>query len=245
MPSYAHRLDRFISKAIGIKRSEVRALLASGRVVVDGVVARDIAQQVGQFSRINIDGKVLQAVKPVHVMMNKPAGIVSATKDDKHPTVIDLLEREDREQLHIAGRLDFNSTGLLLLSNDGDWSKQLSLPERNIQKVYTVALAKPVTADYIDAFAAGMFFEHEGITTRPAQLKILPDATLDMSPVYRAEVWLCEGRYHQIKRMFGRFQNEVLALHRRRIGSLALDENLLPGQSRDLSEAELSALSAY
>jgi 16S rRNA pseudouridine516 synthase len=245
LPSYSNRLDRFISKAIGVKRSEVRALLASGRVQVDGLVAKDIAQLVGQFSHITVDQKTLQAVKPVYVMMHKPAGVVSATKDDKHQTVVDLLERDDREQLHIAGRLDFNSTGLLLLSNDGDWSKQLSLPERNIQKVYTVTLAKPVTADYVDAFAAGIFFEHEGITTRPAQIKILSGATVDNSPVYRAEVWLCEGRYHQIKRMFGRFQNEVLALHRHQIGNLILDKNLLPGQSRDLSEAELSAISGY
>lgn len=235
MPSYSHRLDRFISKHAGVKRGDVRAALAQGRVSVDGCIASDIAQPVGQFTHVSLDGRVLQARRPTYVMMNKPAGVVSATSDKQHQTVIDLLDREDRHELHISGRLDFNSTGLLLLSNDGAWSKRLSLPERAIAKVYTVTVARPLHADYIEAFAAGMVFEYENITTLPAKLTLLSE--------FVAEVSLTEGRYHQIKRMFGRFQNEVLALHRRRIGDVELDRRLAPGQSRDLTADEVLALS--
>lgn len=206
-------------------------------MLVNGKAARDIAQQIDQFSHVTFDGCSLQAQQALYVMLNKPAAVVSATKDAEHTTVIDILQRDDREQLHIAGRLDFNSTGLLLLSNDGDWSRQLSLPERQILKVYTVTLAQPLNADYVAAFAAGMYFKYENITTRPAQLRIVSD--------YVAEVSLCEGRYHQIKRMFGRFQNEVLTLHRHRIGSLDLDKSLAPGESRDLTRGELAQIAHY
>jgi 16S rRNA pseudouridine516 synthase len=167
-------------------------------------------------------------------MLNKPAAVVSATKDAEHTTVIDILQRDDREQLHIAGRLDFNSTGLLLLSNDGDWSRQLSLPERQIAKVYIVTVAQPLNTDYVAAFAAGMYFEYENITTRPAQLTIVSD--------YVAEVSLCEGRYHQIKRMFGRFNNPVIDLHRTAIGHIQLDPTLQQGQYRALIADEISAI---
>lgn len=234
MPSYAHRLDRFISKRTGIKRSEVRLILAQGRVSVDGGVASDIAQPIGRFSHVTLDGQVLQARQPVYLMMNKPAGVVSATTDQKHQTVIGLLDRDDRHELHIAGRLDFNSTGLILLSNDGAWSRRLSLPERAIPKVYTVTVAQPLGIEYVEAFATGMYFAYEGITTRPAKLTLLSERV--------AQVSLTEGRYHQIKRMFGRFQNEVLALHRQRIGGLELDPRLAPGQSRELTATEVLAL---
>lgn len=234
MSSLNSRLDRFISRQTGIKRGDVRAVLAQGRVLVDGQVATDIAQLISQFSMVSFDDRCLQARQPVYVMLNKPTGVVSATKDAEHTTVIDLLQRDDRDQLHIPGRLDFNSTGLLLLTNDGAWSKQQSLPERQIVKVYTVTVAQPLTTEYVEAFAQGMYFAYENITTRPAQLRIISD--------YVAEVSLCEGRYHQIKRMFGRFQNEVLGLHRHRIGTLDLDVKLAPGEYRDLSISEVAAL---
>ncbi len=234
MISNKSRLDRFISRQTHIKRSDVRALLAQGRVTVDGEVATDVALVINQFAVVVVDGRCLPAKKPRYIMLNKPAGVVSATKDGCHTTVIDLLERGDRDQLHIPGRLDFNSTGLILLTNDGHWSRQLSLPDRQIAKVYTVTVAEPLSAVYVDAFAAGMYFEYENITTRPAQLEIVSE--------HIAEVTLCEGRYHQIKRMFGRFQNEVLSLHRHRIGSLELDAKLAPGEYRDLSIREVAAL---
>jgi 16S rRNA pseudouridine516 synthase len=199
---------------------------------VGGKPATRINQVIGQFTHVQLDDEVLQARNPTYIMMHKPTGVVSATRDDRHKTVIDLLDRADRSELHIAGRLDFNSSGLLLLTNDGRWSRQLSLPQSNISKIYRVTLERPLTTDYIQAFAAGMYFEYEGIKTQPAGLRIIDD--------YVAEVSLVEGRYHQIKRMFGRYGNRVLRLHRIAVGSLALDPALRAGQSRDLSAAEVT-----
>lgn len=235
MQSKRARLDRFISEQMGINRRDVRPLLAQKRIVVDGSPATDINHVIDEFSHVTLDDQVLQDNTPSYVMMNKPAGVVSATKDEQHRTVIDLLERPDRHHLHIVGRLDFNSSGLLLLTNNGRWSRQLTTPENNIAKLYRVTLEKPVTEAYIRVFSEGVYFPFEDITTRPAKLHIVSD--------YVAEVSLMEGRYHQIKRMFGRFDNEVLTLHRIAIGNLSLDPSLPPGQSRALTDREVINIS--
>jgi len=231
MPLKRTRLDRFLSKSAGINRRDVKLMLARQRVEVDGCVAIDACQQVNEFSKVVLDGQLLQDNTPHYVMLHKPVGVVSATKDEQHKTVIDLLDRDYHPCLHIAGRLDLNSSGLLLLTNDSRWSRRLSAPEMKVTKLYRVTLEKPLTEDYIRAFAEGMYFAYEGITTQPAKL--------DIVSAYVAEVSLVEGRYHQIKRMFGRFRNPVLALHRLSIGGLELDAALMPGCSRELTEWEI------
>lgn len=231
MPSKRLRLDRFLNKHAGVTRRSVRQVLAQGRVQVDDVRAAGISQVIGPFTRVMFDGLVLQDNKPLYVMMNKPEGVVSATKDDKHRTIIDLLDRPERFDLHIAGRLDFNSTGLILLSNDSRWSRNLSNPEHKVTKWYRVETEKPIVDEAISAFANGMYFRYEDITTLPAQLIILEP--------HIAQVGLTEGRYHQIKRMFGRFDNKVAALHRVSIGHIQLDAALAPGQSRELTDEEI------
>ena len=235
MQSKRTRLDRFISQHLRVNRKDVRLMLARKRVSVDGVTAYNIDQAIDEFSLIVVDGQVLQANTPVYVMMNKPVGVVSATIDEQHRTVIDLLDRRDKNNLHIVGRLDLNSSGLLLLTNDGRWSRQLTSPQNKVTKVYRVTLENPLTEEYIHAFAEGMFFAYEGITTKPATLEIIAD--------HVAQVSLTEGRYHQIKRMFGRFRNPVLELHRTAIGQLSLDAYLLPAQSRDLTSQEVRGIS--
>ena len=234
MPSKRTRLDRFLSAHIGISQKATRLILAQGRVLVDGCIASDRQQLIDEFSHLIFDDQVLQSNTPRYLMLNKPPGVVSATKDDKHKTVIDLLDRSDRNNLHIVGRLDFNSTGLLLLTNDGRWSRRLTEPDNKVSKLYQVKLADPITQATVDAFAEGMYFEYEDIITRPAELRIIND--------YEAEVSLTEGKYHQIKRMFGRFQNEVLKLHRIAIGNLALDLSLATGESRELSTEEVCTI---
>jgi len=207
-------------------------MLAKGRVKVDGKLARDIDQIVDEFSHICMDDKVLQANMASYVMLHKPVGVVSATIDDKHRTVIDLLERDDKESLHIVGRLDLNTSGLLLLTNDGRWSKQLMDPEHKVGKLYRVHLQNPLTSEYISGFAKGMYFEFEDITTLPAELEIIDSHT--------ALVTLYEGRYHQIKRMFGRFRNPVIGLHRISVGNIVLDDSLQAGESRALTIDEIT-----
>ena len=230
------RLDRYLSKRLGIKRKDVRLLLAQGRVNIDGERARDVGRIISVFDRISVDGNVTQNRPRRYVMLNKPAGVVSATIDRRHTTVIDVLAPDDGAELHIVGRLDFNSTGLVLLTNDGRWSQRISQPGRKLLKRYRVMVESPLTPEYVRQFQQGMYFAYEGITTRPAQLTILSD--------YAAEVGLVEGRYHQLKRMFGRFNNKVLSIHRVAVGPLHLDEHLLVGQSRNLTAAELAVIAS-
>jgi 16S rRNA pseudouridine516 synthase len=234
MQSKHARLDRFLSQRLGQSRREIQHLLAAGRVQVDRAVTRDGQQRIGPFSTVQLDTELLQANQARYLMLHKPAGVVSATRDSRHRTALDLLDEELRGDLHIAGRLDFHSTGLLLLTNDGDWSRALSAPENRIGKRYRVTLEQPLGEEYVAAFAEGMWFAHEGITTRPAQLVIVSE--------HVAEVTLIEGRYHQIKRMFGRFRNRVLSLHRFAVGDLLLDPELQAGASRDLTAVEKIAV---
>jgi 16S rRNA pseudouridine516 synthase len=232
MTGKKHRLDRFISAKTGTPKSEVRLMLAQKRIHVDGQLATDINQPVDQFSYVVLDSTLLQNNIRRYIMMNKPIGVVSATKDEQHKTVMDLLCEEDAADLHIVGRLDLNSSGLLLLTNDGEWSRALMSPENKVSKVYEVTLENPITQNYIQAFAEGMYFSYEDITTKPAQLERISECI--------ARVTLEEGRYHQIKRMFGRFRNPVLALHRVSIGEIKLDDGLAPGEYRVLRENEIN-----
>ena len=236
MKSTTCRLDRFISQNSAFKLSDVRLLIAQKRILLDGQVAHTIQQKVMQFTHVVLDGQCLKNDQPLYLLLNKPQGIVSATKDLKHTTVLDLLEHPNKDELHIVGRLDFNTTGLVLLTNDGAWSRRISLPETKLPKTYEVTLAKPVTAEYIKVFREGIYFAYEDITTQPAELEIVSQ--------YHARLSLVEGKYHQVKRMFGFFQNEVLALHRVSVGPLTL-AGLELGQSRELTLEELAAIASH
>nr|WP_210397678.1 pseudouridine synthase [Motiliproteus sediminis] len=215
-------------------RQLARHWLASGRIAVDGVRIADGCYPVTPFSRVTLDDQPIQTRQPRYFMLHKPGGYLSATSDPDHPTVMELLDDADSGQLHIAGRLDRASTGLLLLTDDGRWSRRLTEPERRVAKVYRVDTEDPIHPDTARRFAEGIYFDYEGITTRPVELQQLGPRQVRLT--------LFEGRYHQIKRMFGRFRNRVLSLHREQIGSLALDPDLAPGEYRPLTPAEVSAL---
>ncbi|WP_220813072.1 16S rRNA pseudouridine(516) synthase [Pseudomonas paralcaligenes] len=229
------RLDRFLSNLPRFSRADARLLLAEGRLRVDGQVVRDSRHEVREFSRIELDGELLQAGKPArYFMLNKPAGVVSATEHAEYRTVLDLLDEPDRHDLHIAGRLDLTTTGLLVLTNDGLWSRHLTQPRNRLGKVYRVHTEQPITEAYAEVFARGLYFAYEDLTTLPAELEILDS--------HCALLTLHEGRYHQVKRMFGHFRNRVIGLHRERMGPLRLDEHLAPGQYRPLSADEIAAV---
>jgi len=229
------RLDRFLSNLPRFSRKDVRYVLVGGRVRVDGAVIKDPHREVREFSRVEIDDELLQAGKAArYFMLHKPLGCVSATVDPKHPTVIDLLDEPDKQELHIAGRLDFNTTGLMLLTNDGQWSRRLTQPETKQPKVYYVETEQLIDERYVHKFAEGFYFAFEDLTTQPAELTILGPRSARLSIV--------EGRYHQVKRMFGHFDNKVLRLHRESMGRLMLDPALAPGQHRSLDAAEILAV---
>jgi 16S rRNA pseudouridine516 synthase len=229
------RVDRFLSNLPRFNRQQVRLLLVQGRVQVDGEPVHDSHHPVSEFSQVVVDGEVLQTGRPPrYFMLHKPMGCVSATSDPQHPTVLDLLEEPDKQRLHIAGRLDFNTSGLLLITDDGQWSRRLTQPGSKLPKVYHVQTEQPIAEHYVETFANGIYFAFEDLTTLPAQLTLLGS--------HSARLTLVEGRYHQVKRMFGFFQNKVLRLHRERIGEIVLDPLLAPGQYRALTAEEIQPI---
>lgn len=231
------RLDRFIAHHALISMREVQLLLAKNVIRVNGVYPESKQQKVSQFDLIEINGQPLLQIQPCYLMLNKPAGVVSATEDTQFQTVLDLVPDElceNKETLHYAGRLDRASTGLMLLTNDSEWSRALAEPSKKQQKHYSVEVEKPLKPDDVEAFSKGFFFEYEQQWTQPAQLEII-------SP-NEAKVIICEGKYHQIKRMFAKCDNRVVSLHRYQIGEIVLDKTLPAGGIRSLTLEEIMSI---
>ncbi len=226
------KLDRFLAKHDAMGGKNARRLLMEKRVSVDGNLVTDGTREVNRFSRIELDTRVIQeSERAIYLMLHKPMGYLSATMDDTHPTILDLIDDPDRSTLHIAGRLDRNTSGLVLLTNDGRWSKRLMTPDKKVPKVYLVETSEPIALEAVAAFAEGFYFHTEDLTTLPARLIILDK--------HHARLTLYEGRYHQVKRMFHRVNNRVISLHRESIGSIKLPSNLAVGQWRPLTAEEL------
>ncbi|EJN37686.1 pseudouridine synthase family protein [Pseudomonas sp. GM84] len=229
------RLDRFLANLPCYNRQQVRLLLVQRRVRVDAKVVTDPQAEVREFSCVEVDDQLLQAGRPArYLMLHKPAGCVSATQDPQHRTVLDLLPAELREDLHIAGRLDYNTTGLLILTNDGQWSRRLTQPTTKLPKHYLVETEDEIGDHYVAKFREGFYFAFEDLTTLPAQLDILGPR--------QARLAIVEGRYHQVKRMFGHFDNKVVGLHRESMGAIQLDPRLAPGEFRALTGDEIATV---
>ncbi len=228
------RLDRFIESKLSFSAQTVRELFLQRLVLLNGVAVTEGRGRISEFCRVEVAGKILQAREAIYLMFHKPPACVSATRDTKNATVIDLLEFPQKHDLHIAGRLDFNTTGLMLLTNDGKWSRKITQPLQKIPKTYLVHTKDEITDDYIRVFAEGIYFGFEDLTTLPAELIVL-------SP-HSARLTIYEGRYHQIKRMFGFFNNEVVNLHRLSMGEIVLDQNLVAGTYRLLTYEEIDSI---
>jgi 16S rRNA pseudouridine516 synthase len=227
------KLNRLLGKHDSTGRSRAQAMIVAGEVCVNGEVELEGTREVSRFDRVEAKGEVIQAGRrALYVMLHKPAGYLSATIDAEHPTVLDLIDDPDKAELHLAGRLDRASTGLVLLTNDGVWSKRITEPVFKLPKTYLVETAEPIAPEAVAAFAAGFYFHTEDLITQPAELVLLAQRS--------ARVTLWEGRYHQIKRMFHRVGNRVTRLHRESIGPLRLPEDLAAGEWRLLTEAEVA-----
>jgi 16S rRNA pseudouridine516 synthase len=197
-------------------------------------VARDPALTVTSAQSVVLDGQELPWPRSYYVMLHKPLGVVCSTTDPVHTPVHLLVNKPFAKELHAAGRLDADSTGLVLLTNDGAWSHQLTSPRRHCDKSYLVTLERPLDPALVERFASGIVLNDDPAPTLPAQLEVLGD--------HQARVILHEGRYHQVRRMFAACGNHVVALHRERIGPLALDPTLEERQWRELSATEVEAL---
>ena len=232
------RLDKFVADAAQLTRSAARSLIAKGRVTVNGQVCRKADCALKEGDSVCAGGKPLGREEYVYIMLNKPAGVVSASTDGRDKTVVDLVGGAfPRRQLFPAGRLDKTSTGFVLLTDDGAFAHDILAPKRHVPKTYRVVLDAPVTPAMVKAFAAGVTLA-DGQTMQPARL--IPD---EADP-FAATVVLRQGVYHQIKRMFGVLDAGVNQLHRTAIGGLALDEGLAPGAWRLITPEEKALIQA-
>lgn len=229
------RLDKVLAAQSTWSRKDVKELIRKGRVTVNGLPERRPDRKIcWETDRVEVEGRPLVLRRHLYLMMNKPAGVVSATRDESCPTVVDLVPPELRRQgLFPAGRLDKDTTGMVIITDDGDLSHRILSPRSHVPKVYLARLDCLLTNEMAEGFSRGIPLGEEG-TTLPAELKPL-DVDL-------ALVTLREGMYHQIKRMFAFYGAGVLELHRVSMGALALDETLAPGQCRELTPAELELL---
>ena len=227
------RLDKLLTHLGVASRSGVRAALKAGRVRVGQAVVKDAGFQVDELSEVMLDGQRLDTRLTRHLMLYKPAGVLTAKEDARQKTVMEQLP-----PVYTAlgcmpvGRLDKDTTGLLLLTTDGELAHRLLSPERHVDKTYVAAVDGRLEESDVNAFAAGIALND--FTCLPAKLEILsPDM---------ARVTVREGKFHQVKRMFGAVGKPVTELHRERFGPLALDPALRPGAYRELTEDEIAAL---
>ncbi|AHF74377.1 Ribosomal small subunit pseudouridine synthase A [Candidatus Sodalis pierantonius str. SOPE] len=229
------RLDKFLSQQLGISRALVARELRAKRVTVDDEVIRQGAFQLLPEHQVRFDGNVLQQILTArYFMLHKPQGYVCSTDDPDHPTLLYFIDEPVPDKLHVAGRLDIDTTGLVLLTDDGQWSHRLTSPRHHCEKDYLVTLEQPLATETAERFAAGIMLRGENLPTRPARLEAL-------SP-QRVRLTLREGRYHQVKRMFAALGNRVIALHRERIGAIVLDAHLQPGEYRALTAEEIASV---
>lgn len=232
------RLDRFFSSQEILSRKDVRTALKTGRITVNGAVVKKADLQIdAEADQVLLDGKAVLYEPYVYLMLNKPKGVVSATDDKTHTTVLDLVPPElFRSDLFPAGRLDKDTTGFVLLTNDGDFAHRILAPGSHVEKHYEVQIDGRLTEREEDIIRNGAVLA-DGYECMPCELTLLIDAD---RPTY--EIVLHEGKYHQIKRMFGTVQRGVVDLKRIQIGGLFLDEKLPEGACRKIVHKELGLI---
>lgn len=235
------RLDKYLADmAIGT-RSELKKAIRRGDAAVDGEVITDPGYAVTKENRVFWRGEPVLYEETVYYMLNKPSGVLSATEDKKQKTVLDLLQKKNRKDLFPVGRLDRDTEGLLLITNDGKLAHRLLAPKFHVDKVYFARVNGFCTAEDVEKFAGGLYVD-KTLTAMPAELEILSrNAETRTSEV---RVTIREGKFHQVKRMFLAVGKEVLYLKRLSMGPLKLDEKLLPGEYRPLTPVEIRSLEA-
>jgi 16S rRNA pseudouridine516 synthase len=236
------RLDKFICKSTHFTRAEAREAISSGRVQINGWYDCHEATQVHENNIMTLDGEILQARPSRYLILHKPAGFVSSNVSGRYPSLFNNLtidnlisddasnlDLADIENLHIAGRLDADTTGLVLITDDGRWSFNVISPKSECEKVYRVSLRDPITDDAINQLVNGVLLRGREELTLPAKLTVVTEKEVLLT--------ITEGKYHQVKRMFGAVRNKVVALHREKVGQLTLD--IPVGKWRYLTEEEV------
>ncbi len=228
------RLDKFLTEMGMGSRSQVKEAVRAGRIVRNGIVCRKADEKVDlEKDIILFDGKEITYVEMEYYMLYKPQGVVSATEDARYPTVLDLILDKKRKDLFPVGRLDLDTEGLLLITNDGDLAHRLLAPKKHVDKVYEAVIEGNLPMDAVKQFEEGICLE-DGTKTLPARLEIIES--------HRIRLTLHEGKFHQVKRMMEAVGCHVTYLKRISMGSLKLDPNLKPGEYRPLTKEERDRL---
>jgi len=228
------RLDKYIATCTAHTRSEVKKLIKDGAVTINGTAAKKADISIKDSDTVCLRGRELVYREFVYIMLNKPQGYISATEDTEHRTVLDLIGEEYAQfSLFPAGRLDIDTEGLVLLTNDGAFAHEITSPKKEVYKTYFARLDAPAEEKDIDTFKAGM--EFKDFTSKNAILEICSDPC-------EVIIKICEGKFHQVKRMCERVGKNVIYLKRTAIGALELDKNLALGEYRELTEEEMEML---
>ena len=227
------RLDKILANANIGSRSDVKLLVKKGRVAVNGEVILKSEYKVSVEDKICVDGQAISTEKYVYYMLNKPTGYVSATIDNTAQTVISLLEKEGRNDLFCVGRLDKDTEGLLLITNNGEWSHRLLSPKYHVEKTYLVHLKNPISEGNIKVLEEGVDIGEKNIT-KMAKVEVIEEVKILLT--------ITEGKFHQVKRMLQAVDNEVIYLKRVSFGGIKLDEGLNLGEYRRLTQEEVNAL---
>ena len=234
------RLDKYLAD-MGIgTRQEVKKYIRQGRVTIDGEIMKKPEYKVDESSQqVCMDHVPVGYAEYEYFMLNKPAGVISATEDRMQKTVIDLLEDKKRKDLFPVGRLDKDTEGLLLITNDGDLAHRLLSPKKHVDKRYFAKIKGVVTEEDTEAFQKGVNIgtEEDPEMTMPGRLEILI-----RDEITEIRLTIQEGKFHQVKRMFEAVGKEVIYLKRETMGTLILDESLQPGEYRYLTDEELKNL---
>jgi len=226
------RLDKYLATHSDATRTLAKMAIKSGRVEVNGEIVKDQGRKLKSDDIVLVNGRELVESSEVYLVLNKQAGVICATQDEEQDTVLDFLDGYTHKDLHIAGRLDKDTTGLVLITSDGQWSHRVTSPNYECKKVYVIETILPIQESYIEEFANGVLLRDEVKPTKPAQLEILGEKS--------AKLTLTEGKYHQVKRMFGAMGNRVVRLHRESVGGVTLGE-LREGEFRELIDEEVAS----
>ncbi|MEZ9197994.1 16S rRNA pseudouridine(516) synthase RsuA [Shewanella sp. 10N.286.54.B9] len=228
------RLDKFICESTSHSRVSAKKALHRGDVTCNGEVVKTSGFKVTDEHEIRLEGVILKVIGPRFIMLNKPVDTICSTIDEEYPSVIGLLDVIRPEDLHIAGRLDADTTGLVLITTDGKWSHKITSPKKECGKRYLLETADPLTEDLVEQFATGLQLNNEDGLTKPAILELLG--------THQARLTITEGKYHQVKRMLAAVGNKVTKLHREVVGEIELDSTLELGEWRFLTESEINSV---
>lgn len=230
------RLDKILASQGTLSRRDVKEIIKKGRVTLNGTVVRDSAVKVDlNTDNVAIDGEQISLKKHVYIMMNKPQGVISASDSEDDKTVVDLVpDQLFRKGLFPAGRLDKDTTGFVLITDDGDFAHKILSPKNHIFKTYLARLEHELNADDIKMLEKGITLA-DGTTLKEAKVEVIENTNTPL-----IKIMICEGKYHQVKRMFAATGNKVVELHRSKMGELDLDPDLKPGECREITAEELN-----